>query len=97
MREPHSFSLQTHGSSRANAVLRSDGRDPRREHGEWHDWRVAEPIDPRVDIGHVHLKVADIKRALGFYRDVLGFEVTGQLGDQAAELVRAVPIRAGAR
>ena len=36
---------------------------------------MSEPIDPRVDIGHVHLKVADIERALGFYRDVLGFEV----------------------
>ncbi len=33
------------------------------------------PIDPGVDIGHVHLKVADIDRSLGFYRDVLGFEV----------------------
>ena len=30
-------------------------------------------IDPGVDIGHVHLKVADIDRALGFWRDVLGF------------------------
>jgi catechol 2,3-dioxygenase len=34
-------------------------------------------IDPRVDIGHVHLKVSDIDRALSFYRDVLGFETTG--------------------
>jgi len=33
-------------------------------------------IDPDVTIGHVHLKVADLDRALGFYRDVLGFEVT---------------------
>jgi catechol 2,3-dioxygenase len=33
-------------------------------------------IDPGVTIGHVHLKVADLDRALGFYRDVLGFEVT---------------------
>ncbi len=41
-------------------------------------------IDPRVDIGHVHLKVADIDRSLAFYRDVLGFDVTQQLGDQAA-------------
>jgi catechol 2,3-dioxygenase len=41
-------------------------------------------IDPRVDIGHVHLKVSDIDRALGFYRDVLGFDVTQRLGDQAA-------------
>ena len=43
-------------------------------------------IDPRVDIGHVHLKVSDIDRALGFYRDVLGFEVTQRLGDDAAFL-----------
>src|SRR5919198_1386284 len=42
------------------------------------------PIDPRVDIGHVHLKVSDIDRALAFYRDVLGFDVTQRFGDQAA-------------
>src|SRR5919198_2107401 len=41
-------------------------------------------IDPRVDIGHVHLKVADIERSLGFYRDVLGFEVMQRFGDSAA-------------
>jgi catechol 2,3-dioxygenase len=41
-------------------------------------------IDPRVDIGHVHLKVADIDRALAFYCDVLGFELQGRLGEQAA-------------
>jgi len=41
-------------------------------------------IDPRVDIGHVHLKVSDIERSLRFYRDVLGFEVVVQYGDQAA-------------
>ncbi len=34
------------------------------------------PIDPGVRIGHVHLKVADIERALPFYRDVLGFAET---------------------
>jgi catechol 2,3-dioxygenase len=45
---------------------------------------MTETIDPRVDIGHVHLKVADIDRALGFYRDVLGFEETTRLGDSAA-------------
>ena len=45
---------------------------------------VPEPIDPGVDIGHVHLKVADIDRALAFYRDVLGFEEQQRLGDQAA-------------
>jgi catechol 2,3-dioxygenase len=45
---------------------------------------VSNSIDPRVDIGHVHLKVADIDRALAFYRDVLGFELTTRLGDAAA-------------
>jgi len=38
----------------------------------------ARTIDPGVRIGHVHLKVADLERSLGFYRDVLGFEVTTQ-------------------
>jgi catechol 2,3-dioxygenase len=45
---------------------------------------MTEPIDARVDIGHVHLKVSDIDRALGFYRDVLGFEEFARMGDQAA-------------
>jgi catechol 2,3-dioxygenase len=45
---------------------------------------VSGTIDPRVDIGHVHLKVSDIDRALAFYRDVLGFEVTQRFGDDAA-------------
>jgi catechol 2,3-dioxygenase len=36
-------------------------------------------IDPGVGIGHVHLKVADIDRSLGFYRDVLGFEVKARM------------------
>ena len=43
-------------------------------------------IDPRVDIGHVHLKVADIERSLGFYRDVLGFDVMQRYGEEAAFL-----------
>lgn len=42
------------------------------------------PLDPRVDIGHVHLKVADLDRALAFYCDVLGFELTTRMGSQAA-------------
>ena len=41
-------------------------------------------IAPGVDIGHVHLKVADLDRALGFYCGVLGFELMQRLGDQAA-------------
>lgn len=44
------------------------------------------PIDPGVTIGHVHLKVADLERAIGFYRDVLGFELTQRYGRQAAFL-----------
>jgi catechol 2,3-dioxygenase len=44
------------------------------------------PIHPQVGIGHVHLKVADLERALGFYRDVLGFELTQRFGQQAAFL-----------
>jgi catechol 2,3-dioxygenase len=43
-------------------------------------------IDPRVDIGHVHLKVADLERAIGFWSGVIGFEVQQRLGDQAAFL-----------
>jgi catechol 2,3-dioxygenase len=44
------------------------------------------PIDARVRIGHVHLKVADLERALKFYHVVLGFEVTQRMGRQAAFL-----------
>src|SRR5436853_749184 len=43
-------------------------------------------INPAVRIGHVHLKVADLERAIGFYRDVLGFELTQRFGKQAAFL-----------
>ncbi len=42
------------------------------------------PIDPRVRIGHVHLKVADLDRALNFYCGVLGFELQQRFGSQAA-------------
>ena len=41
-------------------------------------------IDPRVDIGHVHLKVSNIDRSLAFWSGVLGFEVFARIGDQAA-------------
>ena len=43
-------------------------------------------IGAGVRIGHVHLKVADLERAVGFYRDVLGFQVTQYFGKQAAFL-----------
>src|SRR5580700_9005573 len=42
------------------------------------------PIDPHTRIGHVHLKVADLERALNFYCGVLGFELMQRLGSQAA-------------
>ena len=44
------------------------------------------PVDPKVRIGHVHLKVADLERSLAFYRDVLGLELTQCFGQQAAFL-----------
>ena len=43
-------------------------------------------IDPRADIGHVHLKVADLERSLEFWHGVLGFDVMQRMGDQAAFL-----------
>jgi catechol 2,3-dioxygenase len=45
---------------------------------------MSEPIDPGADIGHVHLKVSDLERALAFYRDVLGFDVMQRWGGEAA-------------
>jgi catechol 2,3-dioxygenase len=43
-------------------------------------------IAPETRVGHVHLKVADLERAIGFYSGVLGFEVTVRYGTQAAFL-----------
>lgn len=48
------------------------------------DQRSFRPLDPAVGIGHVHLKVADLERALGFYCGVLGFELQQRFGSQAA-------------
>jgi catechol 2,3-dioxygenase len=47
---------------------------------------AAVPVDAKVRIGHVHLKVADLERSLAFYRDALGFEVTQRFGSQAVFL-----------
>jgi catechol 2,3-dioxygenase len=47
---------------------------------------MATPVAAGTRIGHVHLKVADLERALGFYSGVLGFELTQRYGDQAAFL-----------
>ena len=45
---------------------------------------MTKPIDPGVRIGHVHLKVANLERALAFYCGVLGFELKQRYGKQAA-------------
>jgi catechol 2,3-dioxygenase len=44
---------------------------------------MAYRIPPNTRIGHVHLKVADLQRALSFYQDLLGFEIMQWYGDQA--------------
>jgi len=47
---------------------------------------MTRPVHPAARIGHVHLKVADLERAIGFYSGVLGFEVKQRLGNSAAFL-----------
>lgn len=44
------------------------------------------PTDPKVSIGHVHLKVSDLDRAISFYSGVLGLDVMQKFADQAAFL-----------
>jgi catechol 2,3-dioxygenase len=48
--------------------------------------RPSRPIADGVSIGHIHLKVANLERAIAFYADVLGFEVTERYGRNAAFL-----------
>ena len=47
---------------------------------------MSKPIDPRTEIGHVHLKVSNLERAIAFYSGVLGFDVTQRMGTSAAFL-----------
>lgn len=47
---------------------------------------MTEQIPAGVDIGHVHLKVADLERAISFYHGVLGFDLVQRMGDTAAFL-----------
>ena len=51
-----------------------------------HKGMIDKAIDSRVRIGHVHLRVADLERALAFYHGVLGLEITQRMGRQAAFL-----------
>lgn len=45
-----------------------------------------ESVHPQVRVGHVHLKVADLDRAIAFYRDLLGFQLTQRMGTSAVFL-----------
>jgi catechol 2,3-dioxygenase len=65
-----------HGSSR-RLVCSADVRD----HG-----RMTKPLDPRTEIGHVHLKVSDLERAVAFYTNALGFDLVQRMGTSAAFL-----------
>lgn len=45
-----------------------------------------DPNDPATDVGHVHLRVSDVERSIGFYRDVLGMALRARLGNEAGFL-----------
>ena len=47
---------------------------------------MAALVPPETHVGHIHLRVSDLERSIGFYRDVLGFELMQYYGDQAAFL-----------
>lgn len=51
---------------------------------DWQPVPTVKRIDPHVRIGHVHLKVSNLRRSLAFYCDVLGFQLMQKLGEQAA-------------
>src|SRR5437764_9046007 len=72
------------GRDLGNAV--HDANLHRRGVVEHSDVIQAMTIHPKTRIGHVHLTVSDLDRALAFYRDVLGFEVTSRYGRDAAFL-----------
>jgi catechol 2,3-dioxygenase len=63
-------------------IRRDDGKTCRSRMSE----AEAPTLNPGVRIGHVHLKVADLDRAIGFYHGVLGLDVTQRLASQAAFL-----------
>lgn len=54
--------------------------------GVMHEPGDGGPMDPGTVVGHVHLKVADLERAVRFYRDVLGLQITQRIGTTAAFL-----------
>src|SRR5580693_1095845 len=68
-------------SSTRRAIVQATDRTAARNRA---NAMAAAPIAPGVRIGHVHLKVADIDRALAFYCGVLGFELTQKVGPPGA-------------
>jgi catechol 2,3-dioxygenase len=94
--------LQTHaqllsdlfpgGNSVASSLLPDDSGLASNSSADWttlgavDKQLISQPIDSRVRIGHTHLKVADLGRALTFWHDVLGFEIMQRMGRQAAFL-----------
>ncbi len=64
------------------AVYAGRGGDPTGPDAE--ESPMTTPIDPQTRIGHVHLRVADLDRALGFYCGVLGFTLMQRYGREAA-------------
>ena len=50
---------------------------------DFHIYAMSYKLPSQTRIGHVHLKVSDLERSLGFYRDILGFEVIQRYGSQA--------------
>ncbi|MDZ7829938.1 MAG: VOC family protein [Halofilum sp. (in: g-proteobacteria)] len=62
----------------------TDSTGERRTTVRGHDVDLDQPIAAGTDLGHVHLKVADLERALDFYCGVLGFRVRQRWGDRAA-------------
>ena len=59
---------------------------PLQEYGVLMSNKSPRPISPDVRIGHVHLKVSDIDRALAFYSGILGFSITQRYGKSAVFL-----------
>jgi catechol 2,3-dioxygenase len=47
---------------------------------------AVEPVEPGTDIGHVHLRVSDVERSVGFYRDALGMALRARMGNEAGFL-----------
>jgi hypothetical protein len=79
-----SIALKKNSPNSKRRKIRTAGRDGASRRQTLKMPNRSKPIDPLVRIGHVHLKVADLERALNFYCGVLGFELMERHGDEAA-------------